>query len=67
MFAEPKRRPPGSGLHPDHYSALRHEILRTGSALSREQLKDLAEALGGQVRQRREDRKGRTNGPDAYA
>ncbi len=67
MFAEPKRRPPGSGLHPDHYSALRHEILRTGSALSREQLQDLTEALGGQVRERGEDRKGRSDDAGAYA
>lgn len=67
MLAEPKRRPPGSGLHPDHYNALRHEILRTGTVLSREQLQDLTEALGGQVRQRREGRSDRSQGSGARA
>tara|TARA_R110002051_G_scaffold229890_1_gene291905 strand:- start:218 stop:409 length:192 start_codon:yes stop_codon:yes gene_type:complete len=46
-------RPTGHGLHPRHYDALRHEILRTGAALSDDQLFDLTEALRHQVQTRR--------------
>ena len=46
-------RPLGPGLHPRHYDALRHEILRTGAELSDAQLFDLSEALDRQVQRRR--------------
>ncbi|MGV9005606.1 MAG: hypothetical protein ACOH1H_02600 [Brevundimonas sp.] len=45
-------RPPDHGLHPRHYDALRHEILRTGAELSNAQLRDLTGALDRQVRGR---------------
>lgn len=48
-------RPAGHGLHPRHYDALRHEILRTGTELSDAQLSDLTEALDRQVQRRRPD------------
>lgn len=46
-------RPTGHGLHPRHYDALRHEILRTGAELSDAQLFDLTQALDRQVQRRR--------------
>ena len=49
-------RPPGSGLHPRHFAALRTEIVRTGAVLSDEQLLDLADALHSMIRLRRPGR-----------
>ena len=55
---------PRSGLHPSHFAALRHEILRTGTLLSDEQLLDLADGLHSQIRLRRAGRPIRR--PDAW-
>ena len=49
-------RPPGSGLHPSHFAALRVEVLRTGAGLSDEQLLDLTDALHSLIRLRRPGR-----------
>lgn len=49
-------RPPGRGLHPSHFKALRTEILRTAAELSEEQLLDLTDALHGVIRLRRPGR-----------
>ena len=49
-------RPAGRGLHPRHYDALRHEILRSGTEMSDAQLLDLTAALDRQARRRRPDR-----------
>lgn len=49
-------RPPGAGLHPRHFAALRTEILRTGARLTDEQLLDLTDALHSLIRLRRPGR-----------
>jgi hypothetical protein len=45
-------RLPGSGLHPNHFAAVRTEVLRTGARLTDEQLLDLTDALQGLICQR---------------
>ena len=64
MLDPTELRPPGSGLHPSHFAALRTEILRTSARLSDEQLLDLADALHSLIRLRRPGRPIRS--PDAW-
>ncbi len=49
-------RSPDSGLHPNHYAAVRAEVVRTGAILTDEQLLDLADALHSLIRLRRPGR-----------
>lgn len=66
-------RSPDSGLHPNHFAAVRTEIVRTSATLSDEQLLDLADALHSQIRLRRPGRPIRSpeawveDGPRAFA